>query len=256
MAQRIHANRVHKYGFDDGVSVQARFRGIHLFSNLVYCPICKKHYLYDAPSKHRTEAVYRIKSHSGCSSNINQISERELYDIVQTSLKELMANQRRVIDNLVKIIREEISNSKEKHKVDLPRLKRQKAVKEKQIDALIEQLSDPDLTSAVKARIKEKANSLTAETEKLDEEIEAEEFYRSIAKTPGDYIKDIQNALQELCEFKDIDRERVLNYIARIEMKDNGDVEIFFKTGAHRRSERANSGRPSGKLGNTDVPCS
>ncbi len=46
-----------------------------------------------------------------------------------------------------------------------------------------------------------------------------------------DKIDEIKSAIAELRNFTTIDRDRVLNYIERIELPANSDIDITLKTG-------------------------
>ena len=60
----------------------------------------------------------------------------------------------------------------------IDKLKKQRASREKQLDTLIDRLSESGLTEAAKNRIKSKINNITEETELLSVEIEEKESTR------------------------------------------------------------------------------
>ena len=74
-------------------------------------------------------------------------------------------------------------------------------------------LNDPTPYEAVKEIIKDK------ESNKLS------------VSYVSDKIAEIKSAIAELRNFTEIDRDRILNYIERIELPANGDVNMLLKSG-------------------------
>ena len=114
---------------------------------------------------------------------------------------------------------------------DIEKMKKQRATREKQLNNLIDQLSEDDLTNAAKARIKLKINQITEETDKLTEAIQDKESNSLDETFISEKLESIHAAIADLRNFTTIDRDRILNYIDRIYMQANEDIEIILKSG-------------------------
>lgn len=114
---------------------------------------------------------------------------------------------------------------------EIDRLKKQRASREKQLDNLIDQLAEGGLTEAARNRIKAKINNITEETDRLTETINAKENNKLDDSYVTEKLASIRAAIADLRNFTSIDRDRILNYIERIDMPPNGDIEILLKSG-------------------------
>lgn len=104
---------------------------------------------------------------------------------------------------------------------EISKLKQQKSSRENQIDSLIDALSEGGLTEAAKDRIKSKINTITEEIDNLTEVIKDKESSKLSVSYVSDKIAEIKSAIAELRNFTEIDRDRILNYIERIELPAN-----------------------------------
>lgn len=114
---------------------------------------------------------------------------------------------------------------------EIAKLKQQKATRENQIDSLIDTLSEGGLSDAAKDRIKSKINTITEEIDNLTETIKDKESNKLSPSYVSDKVTEIKSAITELRNFTEIDRDRILNYIERIELPANGDVNMLLKSG-------------------------
>ena len=131
-----------------------------------------------------------IKNHSECTNPIRRIKEEDLKEITQMTLRKMTENQDDLFDSLEKTLSDVVKT----YKVDrsgVEKFKKQKAAKEKQLDNLIDQLSEGDLTDQAKSRIKAKINAISSELDGLDKEIEKV----SSAKIDGSYVNDKMNQI-------------------------------------------------------------
>jgi site-specific DNA recombinase len=131
---------------------------------------------------------------------------------------------------LEKILKE-IVESSQNHGNEIDKLKKQKDSREKQLDNLIDQLSAGGLTDAATNRIKAKINNITDETDKLEKSIKDKETNKLDDSYVTKKLASIHEAIADLRNFTRIDRDRILNYIDRIDMLSNGDIEIILKSG-------------------------
>ena len=259
MAQRVHNTRIMVYEKPDKKTSQARFRGIHKYAGKIFCPVCGKPYQFGYADRKKTVTIYRIKNHSNCPNPIRRIYEHDLEEITKKALKQTIDQQEEICISLEKILTE-IVESSQNSAGEIDRLKKQRALKEKQLDNLIDQLSEGGLTEAARNRVKTKINHITEETDKLTEVIKDKETNRLDDSYITEKLASIKAAIADLRNFTSIDRDRILNYIERIDMHPNGDIEILLKSGhvivAKITNDSDFSGRDSvGKNGIQDVLC-
>ena len=259
MAQRIHQTRITIYEKPDKKTTQARFQGMHKYAGKIFCPVCGKPYQFGYADRKKTVPVYRIKSHSDCPNPIRSIYEYDLEEITKKALKQTIDQQEEVCITLEKVLTE-IVEASQNNGDEIDRLKKQKASREKQLDNLIDQLSEGGLTEAAKNRIKTKINNITEETDRLTETINDKETTKLDDSYVTEKLESIRAAIADLRNFTSIDRDRILNYIERIDMPPNGDIEILLKSGqvivANVNNSDFSDGDSVGKKGIQDVPRS
>jgi DNA invertase Pin-like site-specific DNA recombinase len=230
MAQRLRQTRRTIYEKPDKKMSQAYFQGIHKFAGKIFCPICGKPYRFGYADRKKTIAVYRMRCHSDCTNPINRVNEKDLEEVTKQALKKTIDHQNEVCATLEHILTECVEASKN-NGAEIEKLKRAKCSREKQIDSLIDTLSEGGLTNAAKERIKGKINTITSEIDSLTDSINDKESNQLDDNYVSDKIQDIRTAIADLRNFTIIDRERILNYIERIELPPNGDIELLLKSG-------------------------
>lgn len=257
MAQRIHQTRITIYEKPDKATTQARFQGTHLYAGKIFCPVCGKPYHFGYADRKKTVPIYRIKSHSDCPNPIRSIYEHDLEGITKKALKQIFDQQEDVCISLEKILTEIVEATKDNGD-EIERLKKQRASREKQLDNLIDRLSESGLTEAAKNRIKAKINNITEETDRLAGIIKDKENSKLDDSYVADKLTSIRAAIADLRNFTSIDRDRILNYIERIDMQPNGDIKILLKSGQVIVANVGNNsdfsdGDSVGKMGIQDV---
>lgn len=230
MAQRVHETKIAVYDKPNKLSTQARFSGTHTFAGKVFCPVCKKPYHYGFTDRKKKIPIYRIKSHSTCENPNYKIGEEDLEEATRQALQRIMDQQDNIYNSLERILYECVEASRTVD-TDLPKLKQQKAAKEKKIESLIDTLSEGGLTGAARERIKERINIITEDLTKLTETIRGKEESRLDESFVTDKMTEIKAAIEELRNFSTIDRDRILNYIDRIEIPPSGNIEITLTSG-------------------------
>lgn len=259
MAQRIHNTRVTIYEKPGKKATQARFQGTHKFSGKIFCALCGKPYRHDYADRKRTIPIYRLSNHTDCLNDIHRIYEHDLEEITKQALKQTIDQQEQVCTSLEQVLTDVVEASQD-NKDEIDKLKKQCASHERQIDNLIEQLSKDGLTEAAKSRIRDKINHITDETDRLTAAITDKESNKLDESYVSEKMTSIKEAIAELRNFTSVDRDRILNYIERMDMHPNGDIEILLKSGhviiANRRNNNDFSdGNIVGKMGIQDVPC-
>ena len=262
MAQRIHQTRITIYERADKKTVQARFQGTHKYAGKIFCPICGKPFQFDYADRKKTIGIYKVKGHGDCINPINRIREDELEEITRETLKRTIDQQNEVCKTLELVLTECVEASQNSG-AEIEKLKKQRTNREKQIDSLIETLSEGGLTEAAKERIKGKINTITAEIDHLTETITDKESNKLDTSYVTDKIASIKAAIADLRNFTSMDRGRILNYIERIELLPNGDIDMILKSGQvininiQSNSDNDFSGGSSaGKKRNQDAPYS
>ncbi len=250
MAQRVHETKIAVYDKPNKLSTQSRFAGVHIFSGKVFCPVCGKSYQFGYADRYKKIPIYRIKSHSACKNHNFKIGEGDLEEATRQALQRIMAQQDNIYSSLEQVLYECVEASQEAD-ADLPKLKQQKAAKEKKIESLIDALSEGGLTGAARERIKSRINQITEDQARLAEAIRNKEESRLDESFVADKMSEIKVAITELRNFSTIDRDRILNYIDRIEIPPSGNIEITLTSGhiitnktiTNDFQERANVGK-------------
>ena len=230
MAQCIHRTRITIYEKPDKKTTRARFQGIHKYAGKIFCPVCGKPYHFGYADRKKTIPLYRIKSHSDCPNPNHRIYEHDLDGMVRKALKQIVDQQADVCISLEQILTEVVETSRNNGD-EIDKLKKQRTSKEKQLDNLIDQLSEDGLTEAAKNRIRTRINMITEETDRLTETINDRENNRLDDSYVTEKVASIRAAIADLRNFTSIDRGRVLNYIEKIDIPPNGDIKIRLKSG-------------------------
>lgn len=230
LAQRVNRNRINFYEKPDKHSTQAKFQGFHLFAGKIFCPVCGKPYQFGYADRANTVPYYRIKSHSKCSNPVKRIYENDIELIVKQSLKRTLEQHSDICYSLERILVESVKASQNDSN-ELKKLEKQLVSSEKQINNLVDSLAEGGLSGSAKERLINRINCLTIEIENLKSAIEDKKSNKISASYVTDKIAEIRSAINELSSFNVLDRDRVLNYIERIELPSDGSVNIIFKTG-------------------------
>ena len=260
MAQRVHHTRITFYEKPDNTTTQAHFQGTHLFAGKIFCPICGKPYHFGYADRKKTRPIYTIKSHSECSNSIHRIDEADMTEITRTALKQIIDQQSEVLHSLEYVLIDCVEASQDSGD-EIERLKKQKKSRENKIEELIDTLAEGGLTDASKERIKTKINMITDEIDDLTVNIKNKESNKLSFSYVTDKVAEIKSAIAELCNFTTIDRDRIQNYIERIELPPSGDIDMVLKSGQvitiKQQKTMDFSDRDNvSKMGNQDVPYS
>ena len=230
MAQRIHQTRITVYEKPDRKTTQARFQGIHKYAGKIFCPVCGKPYHFGYSDRAKTKPIYEIKGHSDCPNPVRRITEPDLEEITRQALKRTIDQQNEVCQTLEAVLAECVRASQNNGN-EVAKLKQQIKTKNNHLNNLIDELSEGGLIEAAKDRIKAKINTITEEINNLTEIIKDKESNKLDVSYVSDKIAEIKSAIVELRNFTKIDRDRILNYIERIELPANGDVNMLLKSG-------------------------
>ncbi len=260
IAQRIHRTRITIYEKPDKKTTQARFQGLHLYAGIIFCPVCGKPYQFGYADRKKTVPVYRIKSHSDCPSKVSRIYEADLEEMIRITLKQVVEEQSNVLSSVEKTLIECVEAS-QNNGDEISNLKKQRAAKEKKKDSLFDVLMNGDLSDKVKDEAVAKLNTLSDEINNLTAIIENKESNKLSFSYVTDKISEIKATIKELKNFSTIDRESILNYVDRIELPPNGDVNITLKPGQlitfkQQQTDDFSDGDSVGKMRKQDVPYS
>ncbi|MCR5204003.1 MAG: recombinase family protein [Lachnospiraceae bacterium] len=232
LAQKINAKRADWFSTIDEESVQARFQGRHTFSHIIFCSECGKPYLHQYTESKDRIPIYRLRKHSDCRNKILRLNEKDISEITKTALRHCIKQQDAVCASLERILTECVKESKDASPENIGKLKKQKATRESQIDSLINALAEGGLTDVSKDRIKGKINTIMNEISDLEKQISFQESSATEdSQRTKKLIAKIKDSIEELKKFNEIDRDRVINYLERIVVHPNGNIDITLKSG-------------------------
>lgn len=257
MAQRIHKSRINIYKAPGKEAIQARFRGKHLYAGKIFCPLCGKPYHFGYADRKKSIPVYKIKKHSECHNSVRQIYEADLENVTKMALKQIIDQQQDVCISLERVLTEIVEASQDNNN-EIDKLKKQKCTRDKQLGNLIDQLTEGGLIESARNRIIARINEITVETDRLAEIIDDKERNRLDDSYVEEKILKIKAAIADLRNFTTIDRDRILNYIEKIEMPPDGNIIIILKTGQilHINTSVIYDGNNVETMGTQDVPYS
>ncbi len=260
LAQRIHEARISYNAIPTKGEMQARFQGLHKFSNKIFCADCGKAFHYDYADVHKTKPVYRIKSHSNCHNPNRCISEKDIEEITRQALKTTVEGQEKAFAALERTLAECVKAS-QSNTSEIQNLKKKRANYEKKKANLVDFISEGGLTEQEKTSIRESLHKIIDNIANLDKLIQDSEKNVLDDSYIDEKLNSIRNAISELKNFTVIDRNRIINYIDRIELSSDDSIEICFKYGQLVRLDSVNNRinsetYDSGKMGKNDAPCS
>ena len=241
IAQRIRETRKSIYMRNGKIDVQARFQGKHLFASKLYCGCCGKPYIFKRDSSTGTPK-YRVHNHSECANSVNSILENDLINITKKAIKDTLDSQEEICNGLELLLTQCVEELQGQTKT-ADKLKVQKKKKEQQIDTLINELSEGGLSEAARNRIKTKLNDIEKDIEELSKTISSTEETKYDHSYVTKQVQTIKEAFNDLHGFTEIDRDRVSNYIDRIIVHKNGDLDVILRSG---RTVYANIGQLPG----------
>ena len=241
IAQRIRETRKSIYMRNGKIDVQARFQGKHLFASKLYCGCCGKPYIFKRDSSTSTPK-YRVHNHSECANSVNSILENDLINITKKAIKDTLDSQEEICNGLELLLTQCVEELQGQTKT-ADKLKVQKKKKEQQIDTLINELSEGGLSEAARNRIKTKLNDIEKDIEELSKTISSTEETKYDHTYVTKQVQTIKEAFNDLRGFTEIDRDRVSNYIDRIIVHKNGDLDVILRSG---RTVYANIGQLPG----------
>lgn len=228
IAQKIRKTRKSIYMRNGQVDVQARFQGVHKFASKIFCECCGRPYQFRCGRNN--VPMYRINNHSACESSINSISEQDLETITKQALKASVDSQNDICDKLERLLTECVEELQDNTK-SIDKLIAQKNKKELQIETLINELSEGGLSEASRNRIRAKINDMEADIEGLAKTISDTESVKHDSTYVREKIQTIKEAFKDLRNFTTLDRDRIINYIDRIIVHKNGDLDLFLRSG-------------------------
>ena len=229
LVQRIHNAKITHQIKHGRIITREDYKGKYKFSAKIYCSVCGKPFQYGFTDRKQMFPLYRIKKHSACSSNVKKIYEADLEEITKKAIKQVMDQQKEVYTIIEQVLTEAVKAS---HNSDdeINYLKKQKGDKQKEIDNLTDAIGKGYLNESAIDKFLNRINKITEEIEKLEEEI-SEKTYNQL---DDDYvpkkIASIKSSIDNLKNFSVIDRKRVLNYIDRIKVLSNGNIEIILNS--------------------------
>lgn len=254
LAQRVHSNRIMVFEKPEKRVTRAYFKGTHTFASKVFCPICGQPYQFGYSDRAKTIPMYTIKKHSDCTNPVRKIREEDLNEITKQALIRVFEQKHDVITSLEQTLAEVITTYQSDNGESVEKLKKQRTIKEKQLDNLIDQLSSGGLTGQAATRIKTKINVITEEVDSLSNAITIREQANFNDSFKKETIVGVKSALNNLSKFDSIDRKKVQTYIQRIDMPPSGNIVIMLKSGEKTETSSADTCASVRTNGIQDVP--
>ena len=230
MAQRLRQSKKSTYMLPERENTQSYFQGVHLFAGKIFCSSCGKSLQYCKEGRHQKIALYRVRRHAQCHSPAGRVTESDLETITRTALRSILKQQKDVCSNLEQILEECVRESYTRSD-QVEGLIKQINTKEKQIEALVENLSDPDMSEVTKQRIKTKIKEKEASLQELEGQAKELKSLRLDPSYVSKKMQKIRTSIIELSYFNKITREMVKNYVERYVVHPNGDIDIILRTG-------------------------
>lgn len=236
LAQKIMESRKIVYDADKNGTMQARFKGTHLFSGKVFCEECGKSYTHCWADRNKTVAAYRdsyVQKRRDASTSCNnkdysRIYEDELAEIVRQSInlfiKEHMRCFDMVLQSLKAAIAEEIANGDEEKK-KRKQLENLNVEAEKILQTYLE------ATGAIRNALSKKYEEISQRISELKEELEQIEHNVSQEEELERRIHVISSEMDKLKEIEVLDRNIVENFVDRIIITKEGKIKIILKVG-------------------------
>lgn len=229
MTQRLRHSKGTIYIKRDKEVTRGYFEGTSKFSRLIYCFNCGKPYYHDYADRGKKIPIYRVRSHTDCANPIHRIYEADLINITKKALKQTLEQQEEVYREVEKVLTEVVSSTQNnQHKINI--LKNQRASYEKNLSNMIDRLADDELNDQGRKRVNDRINQLADESERLLSVINDLESKKLDNTYISDNMARIKSALTDLRNFSSMDRTRIRNYIDKIYMHPEGNIEIVLKS--------------------------
>ncbi|MBO5628329.1 MAG: recombinase family protein [Aeriscardovia sp.] len=260
LAQRIHEARISVNAIPTKEAMQARYQGLHLFSNKIFCPDCGKAYHFDYADVKKMKPVYRIKSHSNCNNPKRHILEHDIKEITRQALKNTVDSQEQAFIELERTLTKCVMDS-QSNTTEIQKLKKKRANYERKRTNITDFIGEGGLNEQQKDSLRKDLNTILENINSIDSLIQ--EYESSILDNSyvDEKLNSIRNAINELKNFTVIDRNRIINYIDRIELFSDDSIEISFRYGQLIKLKSLENPSnilllDSGKMGKNDDPCS
>lgn len=231
LAQRKRAATMATAGAPKGKS-QAYFAGTHLFSRRVFCKECQKSFQFGHADRDAMIPIYRIHSHQECASKINRVYEEDLIEIVKTAIRETIKGQENICEELEATLLACLRQAQQPStKGEVRKLKQQKAAREQKRRNLIDAIANGGLYGPAAEALAVQMNSISEEIKNLEQTILEMENPKIDEAYIAEKILQIHEAINDLREFKTINRDQILNYVDKILVDKDGHLEVFLRTG-------------------------
>lgn len=251
MAQRIRKSRKTNFNHNPGTMTQAHFQGSHIFATKLICAECGKHYIFGYSDRAKTIGVYKLKSHSDCANSIQKIYEDDLITVTKEALTHAFKGKDEVFSSLERILTQCIQAS-EDNKSYIAGLESRKSKLEVQIAKLLDFVSASEaLTEKSRENIQKRLNDINAEIQSVEWEIEQQRSVKLDETFISKKINEIKEAIEELRNFDEINRENVLIFLDHIDVSSTNGVRLYLKSGQIYRQDLSCGG--VGKMGSQDA---
>ena len=240
LAQRIRASRKKTYAEDKNGVRQARFEGTHLFSGKVICGECGSPYTHCFTDRKKSVGAYRDSfNHKRGNASLkcgnklfSRVSEKDLKTIVTAAINQVIMTNKGCFSVLLSAI-EKVLSEGDTMKDEIHELRRRiTSIKRSKSKTKV---AYTDAVDKGRTRLADElwndyekyvAQQEAAESE-LNELLETELNEQALK----DRMAKIKAVIDELQVVRDIDRTTIQEFVDRIMVHGDGEMEILLKTG-------------------------
>lgn len=238
LAQRVREERRQVYDKSEEKSLQARFKGTHIFAGKVFCGDCGCQFQFRYADRAKTIGEYKdcfskkkkTLDAVCCNKNHDRIREDTLIELCQYSINLFLKNHEECICNITKIICEaskEAMNDDTQIKAYQKRLQKVEVELQKNLMAWRD-APDPDMRADYLKLYQDNKAEIATLNQQLAELHQQKISYDDMERE----LQNIKNKIEAIKQIKEIDRVIVDNFIDRIIVNVDGRVIIVLKFGA------------------------
>ena len=250
-AQALLRCRQTLYNPPENGPMQAHYTGITKYAAKIFCACCNRPYHHEKSCANIPTDIYRIKNHHECLNKMNRIDESDLDAIVSRALQDSFDNRDEICEKITDSLIDSAKRLNNQN-VQASLTKQIESLKNK-ISTLILELSEGNLSPLVKKHIENELQKLSERYDSLESDLKKITDLVEDTSVLEKKIAELRSALDELTEFKSLNRERILIYVEQIIIHPSGDIDLFLKTGKTLRNLRFISQKKNQSANNDPV---
>lgn len=237
MAQKILHARKNCYEADKNGVKQGRFTGCHLFTSKIFCAECGFSFLHVYTDRKKRVSVYqdslnrKKKRLLGPCPNTayNRLYEEDLKDICLTAINQTIQEGKECFELLIKALDDTLKAEKHHSKI-ISNLKSQITTSQKQANKIKSAFvyAEGDLRDDLMKDYEEMKGKIASLNQELEQAVQDSKNKDSVAIQ----MARIKEAISELEQVKELDRQIIDTFIKKILVSKDGTVQILMNTDA------------------------